>query len=114
MSPTTKAEYGRLAKAPEQEVLDKKLFGKRLEERFAGLRAQGFDFANYDDAHEKYRALVPKSAAATRKERTARYVAEKRKVLLALAGTLTKKVAKGLESAQADDAQALQINKAAR
>ena len=111
MSPTTKAEYGRLADAPDQEVLDKKLFGKLLEGLFAELRAQGFDFANYDDAHEKYRVLVPKSAAATRKEQTARYVAEKRKVLLALAGTHTKKVAKGLNAAQADNTKDLQQNK---
>ena len=64
-----------------------------------------FDTEAYEKATRAYKAVSSSSKGETQQQAKNTYIAEKRKVLIALANTGTKKVVKGLEAAQCDNPQ---------
>ena len=75
------------------------------------LEAQGVDVAPFVAAQQANNALEPDSAAFTRERTRATFASEKRKLLQAMAGYITQKVAKGLKAVKADNASALDRNR---
>ena len=70
-----------------------------------------FDREAYEKASRAYKAVSSSSKDETQQQAKNTYIAEKRKVLIALANTVTKKVVKGLEAAQCDNTHSLLMNK---
>ena len=64
-----------------------------------------FDREAYEKASRAYKAVSSSSKGETQQQAKNTYIAEKRKVLIALANTGTKKVVKSLEAAQCDNPQ---------
>ena len=79
--------------------------------RLQKLEAQGVDVAPFVAAQQANNALKPDSAASTRERTRATFASEKRKLLQAMSGYITQKVAKGLKAVKADNASALDRNR---
>ena len=97
------AQWSKLAQnVAAGEASDEQVRSFSLHERVLKKLPSDFDAGNWVTAEKKYRSLNDRSKAATREQYTTDYIAQKRKVLLALAGTLTKLSAVSGELQQAD------------
>ena len=95
------------AAASDQEVLD---YTGLTKDHIAMLKAACVDVSTYLTLKAKNSSQNSRSKASTVSETKLQFIAEKRKLLQALATRAATKVRKGLQAAQASHAAALQEN----